>query len=112
MFCPVYGIPIQKCVTFARRLGPVFTAILSALALAEKSPGHICTHLPKGVAPPPRTSPRKTQSCNLTQVLHQYDICINFTQTQHLLTLNTLKIFKMYFPKLILLNVSVKSVQD
>ena len=52
MFCPVYGIPIQKCVTFARRLGPVFTAILSALALAEKSPGHICTHLPKGVAPP------------------------------------------------------------
>ena len=53
MFCPVYGIPIQKCVTFARRLGPVFTAILSALALAEKSPGHICTHLPKGVALPP-----------------------------------------------------------
>ena len=52
MFCPVYGIPIQKCVTFARRLGPVFTAILSALALVEKSPGHICTHLPKGVAPP------------------------------------------------------------
>ena len=48
----MYGIPIQKCVTFARRLGPVFTAILSALALAEKSPGHICTHLPKGVAPP------------------------------------------------------------
>ena len=57
MFCPVYGIPIQKCVTFARRLGPVFTAILSALALAEKSPGHICTHLPKGVAPPPRVAP-------------------------------------------------------
>ena len=52
MFCPVYGIPIQKCVTFARRLGPVFTANLSALALVEKSPGHICTHLPKGVAPP------------------------------------------------------------
>ena len=52
MYCPVYGIPILKCVIFARRLGPVFTAILSALALAEKSSGHICTHLAKGVAPP------------------------------------------------------------